>query len=506
MKTVLITGATSGIGLSLARYYERAGWSLVLLGRKPQDELSAALFTPERYCQVDLADAAASRTVVDFLDAHGVDNLHVVIHNAGVGYYGSAKDQSDASVRNLLQVNLYAPIALTHALLPKLQKQLDHPPTIAFVSSVAADVPVPDYAVYGASKAGLDGFARSLRAEVSPDINVALIHPGATKTAMHRKSGVPEGKLDTSRFADADEVARTIAKAIEDKRDEMTVGVGNKGARTLSRHLPALLDSLLRRRQRAISSARPVKSTQNLPRRCVVTGAASGIGAALASHYHALGYDVVGIDLDTPAPFVTPLRADLSDPDDLDRVARTLAVGPSIDLLVHSAGISNVGRFAKSDLAAQQKVLAVNLDAPVLLTNALLREGAFSADSSLVFISSLSHFTSYPGAAVYAASKDGLASYARTLAVALAPQNVHVLRVFPGPTRTPHARRYSPDNRREDRRMPPDELARLIARALTRRRYSLVPGFTNKLGAFVGRWLPRNSERLMRRLILDKLS
>ncbi|MDZ7703226.1 MAG: SDR family NAD(P)-dependent oxidoreductase [Trueperaceae bacterium] len=502
---MLISGATSGIGLELARHYHHEGWRLVLLGRRDRDELDPELFTPARYCRVDLARATAARTVVDFLDEHGVDKLHTVVHNAGVGYYGPVAQQPDDSVRDLLQVNLYAPVALTHALLPRLAEMQGRRPTVALVSSVAADVPVPDYAVYGASKAGLDGFARSLRAEVSPDVNVTLVHPGATRTALHQKSGVPEGRLDTARFADAADVARDIVRAIENERAEVTVGVANRGARALSRHLPTPLDTLLRRRQTSASAAPRTTPPRNLPRRCVVTGAASGIGAALASHYHGLGYDVVGIDLDAPAPFITPLQADLSDLDDLERVARTLAAGPSIDLLVHSAGISAVGRFSQSDLAAQQQVLAVNLDAPILLTNRLLREGAFSADSTLVFISSLSHFTSYPGAAVYAASKDGLAAYARTLSVALAPHGIHVLRVFPGPTRTPHARRYSPDNSREARRMPPDQLARLVARALARRRYSLVPGTANKLAALLGRWLPHTSERLMRRLILDKL-
>jgi len=97
-------------------------------------------------------------------------------------------------------------------------------------------------------------------------------------------------------------------------------------------------------------------------------------------------------------------------------------------------------------------VLAVNLTAPLHLTGALLQAGKIAPGGSLVFVSSLSRLLSYPGAAVYAASKDGLASYARSLAVALAPQKMHVLTVYPGPTRTAHARRYSPDNSREARR------------------------------------------------------
>ncbi len=189
----------------------------------------------------------------------------------------------------------------------------------------------------------------------------------------------------------------------------------------------------------------------------------------------------------------------------MTRLEAQLSAGPAIDLLIHNAGINCVGPFATSDLAAQQKVLDVNLAAPLQLTAALLRGGKIAAGGSLVFISSLSRLVSYPGAAVYAASKDGLASYARSLAVALAPQGIHVLTVYPGPTRTAHARRYSPDNRREARRMPPEALAAAVVRAVQRRERTLVPGVGNRLFAVTGRWFPSLAERAMSKTLWEKL-
>ena len=172
-------------------------------------------------------------------------------------------------------------------------------------------------------------------------------------------------------------------------------------------------------------------------------------------------------------------------------------------MLVHNAGINCVAPFARSDLARQQAVLDVNLRAPLQLTAALLRADKVARGGTLVFVSSLSRFVSYPGAAVYGASKDGLASYARSLAVALAPQNINVLVVYPGPTRTAHARRYSPDNRREARRMPPEVLAAAIYRAVERRQRTLIPGFGNQVFAFVGRWLPAPVEWAMKKTLLN---
>jgi short-subunit dehydrogenase len=123
----------------------------------------------------------------------------------------------------------------------------------------------------------------------------------------------------------------------------------------------------------------------------------------------------------------------------------------------------------------------------------------------IVFLASLSVFTGYPGALGYAASKDGLAAYARSLRAALRKRRINVLTVFPGPTRTAHARRYSPNNANEARRMPPEQLAALIAAAVAARRPRLIPGLPNRIFALLGRTLPRLTEFAMRKTIYDRL-
>jgi len=250
---------------------------------------------------------------------------------------------------------------------------------------------------------------------------------------------------------------------------------------------------------------------------CVVTGGADGIGRAVVEQYAALGWAVTIIDRDAERAQavsdavaahktnVTFIEADLAQHNWSAAVLPRLATLPLADLVVHSAGISAVGAFAESDLVLQQSVLDVNLRAPLQLTAGMLRENQIAPGGSLVFISSLSVFTGYPGATVYAASKDGVAAYARSLRVALAWQELHVLTVFPGPTRTAHARRYSPDNRRENRRMRPQQLAALIVQAVQRRQAVLIPGANNQLFAFAGRIAPALTELLMRKTILEKL-
>jgi short-subunit dehydrogenase len=249
----------------------------------------------------------------------------------------------------------------------------------------------------------------------------------------------------------------------------------------------------------------------------VITGAADGIGRAVALECARRGVAVTCVDRDVTrlaaleaeltalgaAAGVVP--ADLATPEEVARVAATLADGPPIDLLVHSAGISAVGRFLAVDPVQQRAVLAVNLTAPILLSEALLGRGRIARGGTLVFLASLSVFTGYPGALGYAASKAGLAAYARSLGAAVRRRGINVLTVFPGPTRTAHARRYAPDNANEDRRMAPERLAELIAAAVAARRRRLVPGAANRLFAGVGRIAPALTEYAMRKTILDRL-
>lgn len=249
----------------------------------------------------------------------------------------------------------------------------------------------------------------------------------------------------------------------------------------------------------------------------VISGGADGIGRALALRYAHAGYAVTILDRDRDRAAavcqeisarggdVAFIYVDLASEHDIAAALHELASRPPADVVVHSAGISAVGPFASGDLARQLRVLDINLRAPLLLSAAMLRANQIAPGGALVFIASLSVFTGYPGAAVYAASKDGITAYARSLRVALRRRGINVLTVFPGPTRTAHARRYSPDNRHEQRRMAPESLAEAIYQAVRRRRSTLIPGLANRLAAVLGSFLPALSEFIMRKTIFEKI-
>jgi short-subunit dehydrogenase len=223
--TTLITGATDGLGLHLARHYLTRGHRLVLLGRRPLDSLSDdPLFHPSRYCQADLSQPGYAETMLNFLHAQQITQLDYLVHNAGTGYFGPFYEQSPESINAVMAVNLTAPLTLTHALLPHIKQAQGK---LVFISSVVASLPVPEYAVYGGSKAALDGFARSLRVELGHSAAVQVIHPGASRTGMHAKVGLTQADLNWERFPPAAQVAQQIANAIATPRPSVTLGLGN---------------------------------------------------------------------------------------------------------------------------------------------------------------------------------------------------------------------------------------------------------------------------------------
>lgn len=234
-RVILVTGATDGIGLALARRYAAGGAQLLLLGRKPPEALDDPLFREHTYLAVDLARDDAAAQLSGALDGHGVAQLDLIVHNAGLGGYGPVERQSARDLDDLLRVNLYAPLALSRTLLPRLRRG----GRLVFVGSVAADLPTPDYAAYAASKAALAGLARALRAEGLP---VQLVHPGATATGMHAKSGVPAGRLDVDAMPSAARVAARLERAIASRRAVVTLGRGNALLRWAGRHLPGWMD------------------------------------------------------------------------------------------------------------------------------------------------------------------------------------------------------------------------------------------------------------------------
>lgn len=253
-------------------------------------------------------------------------------------------------------------------------------------------------------------------------------------------------------------------------------------------------------------------------KRALVTGGSAGLGSACVRWLCERGFEVVSVDRDplppetegtTPAgpgsASVRHIQCDLGDRDATDRALAALVASGPFDLVALNAGISATGRFEEIDTAIQLAVLRINTEAPMVIAAHLLQARALNPGAAILIVSSLSHFTGYPGAAGYAASKDALAVYAKSLRKAAKARGVSVTVAFPGPLRTAHAQRHAPKGADASKRMDPDQAAQsILADALSGRKTS-IPGVPNRIFAILGRLAPRPVTALMRRLIYAKL-
>lgn len=441
---IVLTGDSDGLGAELAAAWRAEGREVLGLSRRSG---------------VDLADPAPR------LDGPGPCQL---VQCAATSWFGPLHQQPEESLERLMRVNLVAPLQLTHQLAPQLER-------VVFVSSVSSTLASPDFAAYAAFKAALDGFARNLASEWQGRPRVQLVHPGPTRTGLFAQAGISPDVLDWTVFPPAQVTARKLLQAIKRGRD----GPLDWRHRLWHRHGP-LLD-------RFMSSRFPPQRPCGPPSRvALVTGAASGIGRALCRELPRAGWEVLGVD-----------RAEGD--------IRTLSPEgfPPLGAVFHCAGISAVGPFERIPFEPQREVLEVNLLAPMRLTLALKRQGRLARGAPLVFLCSLSCFVGYPGASVYAASKDGLAHFARSLRRAW-PEHP-VVSVYPGPTRTPHAARYSPPGSSDRDRMPPEQVARAIVAGLESGARELIPGWRNRLFAAIGRLWPELPRAVLRRTLYPRL-
>jgi short-subunit dehydrogenase len=215
---VVITGASSGIGASLARELGRAGHSLTLVARRRAllDEIAKELATTRvRVVEHDLAAPDRATAWIAGAEAE-LGPIDVLVNNAGMENTGPSVDADPAEVRKLVDLNLVTPLLVTRAVLPSMIARKSG--TIVNVTSVAALVSVPMQAYYGASKAGLAMFSETLRGELAgTGVQVLTVYPGPIATAMGDSAAQKFGgrdKLPSVPEGQPDELAQLIARAM----------------------------------------------------------------------------------------------------------------------------------------------------------------------------------------------------------------------------------------------------------------------------------------------------
>ena len=241
VKTALITGATSGIGLELAQMLARNGVNLVIISRDEQ-KLKTAKEKLEKFniqvktISIDLAQVNAARKVYKFTEKNGI-KIDFLINNAGFGSYGDFKDVNLDRQIDMIQTNITSLTALTHVYLPHL---ITCSGKIMNVASTAAFQPGPYMAVYYATKAYVLHFSEAIAEELTKtNVTVTCLCPGPTYTDFHITANLGKSKLlDVVSPMSAKRVAEIGFKAMMRGKRIAIPGFRNNLLNTLIRFTP----------------------------------------------------------------------------------------------------------------------------------------------------------------------------------------------------------------------------------------------------------------------------
>jgi short-subunit dehydrogenase len=254
---LLITGASSGIGRSLAVQAAHAGARIVLAARSegPLDVLAAELARDGRQVTAvatDVTDPAGRQRLLDTV-ASRFGGLDVLINNAGVGSWGHFAGGSEAILRQVMEVNFFAAAELTRLAIPTLTD--GRQPAVLNIASMCGRRGMPAWSEYSASKFALCGLTEALRGELSRfDIDVLLVVPGLTRSDLARHLLRDEGRypIPYDKGMPPEEVAAAALDALRRNRTETVVGSDARWMLRVNRFLPRLVDRLLARRVRRL--------------------------------------------------------------------------------------------------------------------------------------------------------------------------------------------------------------------------------------------------------------
>jgi uncharacterized protein len=258
----LVTGASSGIGLELAKLFAQNGYDLVIVAEDEGIESAAdqlrSLGPMVESVQADLATEDGVEELWERIEEMGrpVDAIAI---NAGVGVGGPFLETDLDEEINLINLNVTGAVHLAKHVVQHMAERGEG--KILFTSSIAAEMPAPFEAVYGASKAFLLSFSEALRNELKDtNITVTALQPGPTDTNFFDRAGMQDTKVGADKKDDPADVARDGFEALMAGKDHVVAGsFKNKVQSTMAQVTPDKVTAEMHRKLSEPGSARKVK-------------------------------------------------------------------------------------------------------------------------------------------------------------------------------------------------------------------------------------------------------
>jgi short-subunit dehydrogenase len=190
-KTVVVTGASTGIGFDCVRILCENGFTVVATVRKEADRLHLqnSFGAKVKVVMLDVSDFAEVEKLPQKLkNEFQISELHGLVNNAGVAYAGAFAYQDFSEIRDVININVLALMKVTQVLLPMLGMETNSRGRVVNISSIAGKVPTPFLSVYAASKHAVEGFSIALRQELRiRNMKVSVVGPGSIKTPIWEK-------------------------------------------------------------------------------------------------------------------------------------------------------------------------------------------------------------------------------------------------------------------------------------------------------------------------------
>jgi NAD(P)-dependent dehydrogenase (short-subunit alcohol dehydrogenase family) len=236
MKTIFITGASSGLGKAAAKLFASKGWKVIATMRKPEDEKELNLIDNISLLPLDVTNLDQIKDAMQKATASG--NVDVVFNNAGYGLMGPLESTSDESLVRQLNTNILGVIRVTQAFIPHFREKKSG----LFISttSIGGLITFPFSSVYHASKWAVEGWSESMSFELKKiGVGIKTVSPGGIKTDfLNRSADIsshPDYKewmdrmfagINEEHFTPADQIAEVVYEAATDGKEKLRYVAG----------------------------------------------------------------------------------------------------------------------------------------------------------------------------------------------------------------------------------------------------------------------------------------